>query len=123
MGREPVAIPGIDVLTHYHTGISNVDYLQASVLLRETTNNKQAPTSGTPHLSRGAITTCYNATLEATQPIPAGMELFSSFWDVWDGNYTDDMYQDTIHRYDYDDADKIIAALLDFYRDVPGLLP
>jgi hypothetical protein len=56
-----------------------VDYLQASVLLRETTNNKQAPTSGTPHLSRGAITTCYNATLEATQPIPAGMELFSSF--------------------------------------------
>jgi hypothetical protein len=100
-----------------------MDYLQANVLLRETTNNKQAATSGTPHLSRGAITNYYNVMLKAMQPIPAGTQLFASFGDVWDGNYTDYMYQDTICRYDHDDVDKIIAALLHLYQDVLDLLP
>jgi hypothetical protein len=122
----PVFIPGIGTLANYHTGISNVDFLQASVLLRDNANtnnnnNVHAPKPGKPHLSRGSITPYHNVTLKASQPIPAGMELFADFGDIWDGNYTDDQYQDKIHRYDYDDADKIIEALLDFYNDFPDL--
>ena len=119
----PVAIPGIGVLANYHTGISNVDFLQASVLLRDatTTTTTTTTTIGKTHLSRGAISPYHNVTLMATQPIPAGMELFANFGDEWDGNYTDDFYQDKIQRYDYDDADKIVRLLVDFYNDFQDL--
>lgn len=123
----PLAIPGIGVLPNYHTGVFNVDFLQASVLLRDnqyqTTEGETYVTAqpGKAHLSRGALTTYHNVTLRATQPIPAGMELFANFGDIWDGNYTNDFYQDTFHRYDYEDADKIIDALLDLYQDFPDL--
>ena len=114
----PVAIPGIGVLPNYHTGISNVDFYQASVLLRD---RPSYTSPGKPHLSRGAVTPYYNVSLRATTTIPAGMELFADFGDVWDGNYTDDNYQDKIQRFDYEDADKIIAELIEFYDDFPEL--
>jgi len=66
----PVAIPGIGSLPNYHTGFSNVDFLQSAVLLRD---RPKSPKSGTPHPSRGAITPYYNVTLRATRDIPAGM--------------------------------------------------
>jgi hypothetical protein len=114
----PMAIPGIGVLSSYHTGISNVDFLQAAVLLRDTPDFL---VPGRPHLSRGAITPYHNVTLKATRQIPQGMELFADFGDMWDGNYTDDAYQDTIRRYDYEMADVIVQALVDFYDDFPHL--
>jgi hypothetical protein len=131
----PVAIPGIGVLANYHTGISNVDFLQASLYLRDNNNNNRDNNNNKPHAhkstgtrsghaqahahpARGANTPYYNATLRATQPIPAGMELFANFGDVWDGNYTDDFYQDKITRFDYDLADKVIDKLLQFFQDL-----
>ena len=110
---SPVAIPGIGALSRYHTGTSNVDFLQAAVLLRDSQR--------VPPLSRGAITPYYNVSLKTTKDIPAGMELFADFGDMWDGNSTDDAFQDTIHRHDYDSADKVIGALVDFYDEFPNL--
>jgi hypothetical protein len=112
---SPVVIPGIGVLANYHTGGSNVDFAQASVLLRD---RESFTNPGKAHPSRGAITPYYDVTLHATSDIPAGMELLADFGGVWDGNYTDDVYQDTIHRYDYEQADKIIDALVEFYQDI-----
>ena len=66
----PLLIPGIGVLPQFHRGISNVDFLQEGVLLRE---RPRTPTPGTPHPGRGAITPYYNITLKATRNIPAGM--------------------------------------------------
>lgn len=113
-----VVIPGIGVLPQYHTGASNVDYLQQGVLLRDL---PKSPKSGTPHPSRGAITPYYNVTLRASRDIPAGMELLADFGDVWDGNYTTDFYQDKITRHDYEIADEIIQQLVSLYKDFPSL--
>ena len=66
----PLLIPGIGVLPQFHRGISNVDFLQEGVLLRE---RPRMPTPGTRHPVRGAITHYYNITLKATRNIPAGM--------------------------------------------------
>jgi hypothetical protein len=49
------------------------------------------------------------------------VELFADFGDVWDGNYTQDHYQDTITRHDYEIADSIIQQLVDLYKDFPAL--
>ena len=113
----PLAIPGVGVLSNYHSGYSNVDFTQASVLLRDRLNipGKEV---GKTHLSRGAITPYYNVTVHATKSIPAGIELFADFGDVWDGNFTDDAFQDKLDRNDYEEADKIINALVEFYDDV-----
>jgi hypothetical protein len=111
----PVAIPGIGVLANYHTGFTNVDFLQASLHLRPYAHSYK---SGHAHPGRGATTSYYNATLRATQPIPAGMELFANFGDVWDGNYTDDFYQDKITRFDYETADIIIDKLVTFFLEL-----
>jgi hypothetical protein len=111
----PVVIPGIGVLASYHTGVSNVDFMQASMYFRDKPHGYK---SGHANPARGANTPYYNATLRATQPIPAGMELFANFGDVWDGNYTDDFYQDKITRFDYDTADKIIDKLLTFFAEL-----
>ncbi|CAJ1959111.1 unnamed protein product [Cylindrotheca closterium] len=116
----PAAIPGIGVLSHYHSGISNVNFHQASVLLRKSPSFLKA---GEPHLSRGAITTYHNVTLQATREIPLGMEFFADFGDVWDetSGDNDDAYQDTIRRSDYEKADTIISDLVTFFQEFPDL--
>eukprot|EP00980_Cylindrotheca_fusiformis_P005804 scaffold1223_cov119-Cylindrotheca_fusiformis.AAC.7 len=114
----PMAIAGIGVLPGYHTGIANVNFLQAASLLSDT---EEYLVAGQSHLSRGAISPYHNVTLKATRQIPQGMELFADFGDLWDGNFTDDIYQDTIRRYDYEIADGIIQSLLDFYDEFPNL--
>jgi hypothetical protein len=108
----PVAIPGIGILANYHSGIYNVQWLEGSTLLRQRTSDM--PLAGQPHPSRGAITPYYNLTFQTTQPIRAGMEIFANFGDVWDGNHTDDYYQDKLTRWDYMEADKILDKILDF---------
>jgi hypothetical protein len=102
-------------LANFHSGISNVDYLQGAVLLSET---PESPPMAVAHPSRGAITPYHNATLKATQHIPAGMELFADYGDVWDGNFTADIYQDKITRFDYEQADEILEKILEFQEQV-----
>jgi len=74
---SPGIIPGIGVLANYHSSYSNADFLQASVLLRETEDKLKK--IGEASLIRGAVTPYFNATLKATQHIPAGMEIFADF--------------------------------------------
>lgn len=105
-----LTIPGLGVLANFHSGTSNVDWKQSAVLLREDSVFE----AGKAHPSRGAITTFSNITMVATQNIKAGMELFANFGDIWDGNYTDDMFQDKITRWDYREADKVLDAILSF---------
>jgi hypothetical protein len=77
----PALIPGIGTLSLYHTTYSNVKFVQAAVLKRDPMvgDGTVFPQSGKPHLTRGAITPYYNATLRATDRIPAGMELFADY--------------------------------------------
>lgn len=85
----PALIPGIGTLSLYHSTYSNIHFQQAAVLKRApmvgTSNSggdggdSSYPKSGQAHLMRGAITPYYNATLQATERIPAGMELFADF--------------------------------------------
>jgi hypothetical protein len=118
----PGLIPGVGILANYHTGYSNVHFLQAALLKREPmVGGPQFPTSGRAHLLRGAVTPYYNATLVATEHIPEGMELFADFGHDWDGNFTENVYQDKIHRYDYDIADRLVDALIDFYEQFPDV--
>ena len=103
-------IPGHGVLANYHSGDSNVDWSQASALLR---TPPETPAPGIAHPSRGAITPYFNLTITATKPIKPGMEIFANFGDVWDDNSTD-IYQDRLTRSDYKEADKVIEAVIDF---------
>lgn len=107
-----VAIPGYGIMANYHSGTHNVDWLQGAVLLRDDSVFE----AGKAHPSRGAITTYSNLTMVATQPIKAGMELFANFGEVWDGNHTDDVFQDKLTRWDYQDADKILDKVLAFIK-------
>lgn len=49
------------------------------------------------------------------------VELFADFGDDWDGNFTDDFYQDKFTRYDYMLADEIIRELVGLYKDFSNL--
>jgi hypothetical protein len=90
----PAIIPGTGLLANYHTGYSNANFLQAAIFLREAMLSSTPtavndddidgdagpfPRMGQAHLMRGAVTPYYNATLKATQDIPAGMEIFADF--------------------------------------------
>jgi hypothetical protein len=81
----PSLIPGIGTLSLYHTTYSNVQFIQAAVLQREPMvgDGTVFPQSGKAHLTRGVITPYYNATLRATERIPAGMELFADYGCMW----------------------------------------
>jgi hypothetical protein len=39
----------------------------------------------------------------------------------WDGNFTENIYQDKIHRYDYEIADDLVDALITFFDNYPNL--
>jgi hypothetical protein len=109
-------IPGHGVLAQFHSGTCNVDWLQASALLR---TPPDVPSPGVAHGSRGAITPYFNFSIAATQPIKAGMEIFANFGDAWE-NKTDDVFQEKVTRSDYEEADKVLEKILDFmdkYRD------
>lgn len=115
---SPVAIPGIGILANYHSGTYNVKWLEGATLLRKRT--MEMPIPGQAHPARGAVTPYTNLTFRATQRIPAGMEIFANFGDVWDGNHTDDFYQDKLTRWDYMEADKILDKIVEFmnkYQD------
>jgi hypothetical protein len=105
-------VPGAGVLANYHSGIYNVDWLQGSVLKRE---REDITEPGRAHPSRGAITPYHNLTIQATQKIKAGMELFANFGDVWDESEKEkNIYQDKINRWDYMDADKVLDSVIEF---------
>lgn len=105
------AIPGYGILANYHSGTFNVDWVPGSVLLRD---RSSVTKQGVAHPSRGAITPFYNLTMKATQSIKAGMEIFANFGEVWDGNHTDDIFQDKLTRWDYMQADQVLDKILEF---------
>lgn len=72
---SPGVIPGVGMLANFHATYSNADFLLAAILLREP--GEEFPDSGEASLLRGAVTPYFNATLKATQNIPAGMEIFA----------------------------------------------
>ena len=73
---SPLAIPGVGVLSNYHTCTSNVDFTQASVLLRRQESFFPRKEPGKRHLTRGAITPYYNVTIHATRDIPQTYKLY-----------------------------------------------
>lgn len=91
-------VPGVGALSNYHSGFANVDWLQGAVLLRE---RQDLTEPGQAHLSRGAISNTHNLTMVATRHIPAGMELFANYGDVWDDKSDQNEFQDKFHRQDY----------------------
>ena len=106
-------IPGIGSLTNYHAGIANVDWDQASILLREpddTVNDML----GKPHISRGTISPYYNATIKATMWIQPGMELFAHYGATEDPSEINSYYE-TVTRWDYEKADKILDRILNYF--------
>jgi len=115
----PGFIPGIGILANFHSTYSNANFLQASILLSEP--GEEFPNAGEASLLRGAVTPYFNTTLKATQNIPAGMEIFADFGEVWDGNFTENIYQDKIHRYDYHLADELVRKLVELYENHPDL--
>lgn len=116
---SPGFVPGIGILANYHSTFSNADITQASILLRERENEFR--NHGEANLLRGAVTNYFNATLQVTRKIPAGMEIFPNYGDVWDGNFSENLYQDKLYRYDYDLADEIVKKLNTLYDKHPKL--
>lgn len=107
-------IAGVGALPRYHAGVSNVDWVQGSLLLREPDEFLQAIT-GKPHASRGAITSYYNATVRATREIRPGMELFAQYGDNWDSSGNEGgVYHDKVLRGDYEKADQLLDKILEF---------
>lgn len=103
-------VPGVGSLASYHSATHNVDWFQGAALMRQHSLFEE----GKPHPARGAITPYENLTMRATRNIPAGMELFANFGDVWDESKVD-IYEQTITRWDYGDADKVLDKVLDFF--------
>ena len=113
-----VYIPGIGIWANHHSGMSNVDWLQSSILLRELDEVAQSQ-RGLAHPSRGAITPYYNATLRATREIPPGMELYGNLGSS-NGEPVDDIFQEKVTRWDFDQADKLLDKILAFMEKYDG---
>jgi hypothetical protein len=109
-----VFIPGYGVLANYHPGISNMDWVQAAVLLREP-DEYLTRIKGKDDVSRAAVTQYYNLTGRATEPVKPGMELFASYGDSWDTAADEDEYQEKVTRKDYANADKVLQKILDYF--------
>jgi hypothetical protein len=107
-----VYVPGIGVLSQYHSAYSNIDWRQASVLQRQLPEFWE---SSSGHPSRGAISSYYNMTMQASADIPVGMELFANFGDSWD-SYTEDIYEQALNRWDYMAADQLLGKMYDYSR-------
>jgi hypothetical protein len=106
-------IPGIGSLTNYHAGLANVDWDQASILLREP-DDVVRDQIGKPHINRGTITPYYNATIKATTWIQPGMELFAHYGATEDSTDVS-IYHDTVTRWDYEKADKLLDRMLNYF--------
>lgn len=107
-----VAVPGVGNLANYHSGTNNIDWQQSSALLRKPMDVFEA---GVANPSRGAISPFHNMTMKATQRIPAGMELFANFGETWDSSSSiDDSFQEKLTRWDYQQADQILDAIVKF---------
>jgi hypothetical protein len=105
-------VPGAALLSKYHAGFSNVDWLQGSLLLREP-DELEHELTGKAHPSRGAITPYYNATMRALRTIHPGMELFVSYGETLDEDAVD-MYHDKVSRWDYENADRVVDRVMEF---------
>lgn len=106
-------VPGVGMLTNYHSGYYNVEWHQLSVLAREPYLPSQQASP-----ARGSISPYYNLTMRASKKIPAGMELFANYGDAWDSEQSgdgDDIYQQKLTRQDYEIADKVVNRILDFF--------
>ena len=110
--------PGIGAIGNYHSLISNADWLAAASILRE---REDFTEPGQPHLSRGAITNLYNVTMIATERIPAGMEIFPNYGDMWDKDESTP-FQDKLSRKDFVDADKVSHYLQMIIKRTPRLI-
>lgn len=111
-------VPGIGMLTNYHSGYYNVEWHQPSVLAREPylPSQKASP-------ARGSISPYYNLTMMASKKIVAGMELFANYGDIWESDHNgdaDDIYQQKISRQDYEIADKLVNRILNFFENFEG---
>ena len=112
-------IQGIGVWANHHSGMSNVDWFQSSILLREL-DEVALSQRGLAHPSRGAITPYYNATLRATQKIPPGMELYGNLGSSTEGEAANDIFQEKVTRWDFDHADKLLDKILAFMEKYDG---
>uniref|UniRef100_A0A7S3LBW9 SET domain-containing protein n=1 Tax=Amphora coffeiformis TaxID=265554 RepID=A0A7S3LBW9_9STRA len=112
-------VPGLGALAAYHSGVYNVEILQHAVWQRS--RDPSMPDSGKADTSRGAISTFHNMTLKVTRTIPAGMELFANFGDVWDAQRDTSAFQDKVVRQDYADADKIVQRITDYFDKFPDM--
>ena len=104
-------VPGAGALANYHSGIHNIDWEQGDVLCRE---HEHLVEPGKYSPGRGAYTDIFNMTMRATRDIPAGMELFANFGDMWDKDKDEDKFQDRLTRQDYNHADDYLEKLLVF---------
>jgi SET domain len=111
-------IPGIGAIPRYHSGISNIEWIQASLLLRSP-DELATEIRGQPHISRGAITHYYNATIRASRNIRPGMEIFANYGEGYDDNDAG-TFHEKILREDYDIADKLLDKILHFMNHFKG---
>ena len=112
-------VPGLGALANFHSGLYNVEFWQHAVWTRNRPDSRPAP--GKADTSRAAISTFHNMTMRVTRPIPAGMELFANFGDVWDAQKDTSMYQDKIVRQDYFDADVLLQRIMDYFDKFPDM--
>ena len=113
-----VFIPGVGNYAHHHSGLYNVDWLQASLILRNPDEVAQQQ-RGRAHPSRGAVSPYYNATLMATRAIPPGMELYCNLGSPMD-DLESDVFQEKVTRWDYEHADKLLDNILAFMERFEG---
>lgn len=104
-------VGGLGSLAQYHAAYANVDWVPASTML----NFEALQPPGKAHPTRGTISPYSNLTMRATQHIPAGMELFPAFGEVWDDDTAqqkDDMFEQRLIRSDYVKADELVGKLM-----------
>lgn len=112
-------VPGLGALAAYHSGVYNIEIWQHASWSRGP--DEALPAAGKADVSRGAVSTFHNITARATRHIPAGMELFANYGDVWDAAKDTSLYQDKIVRQDYEDADKIVQRMAEYFDKFPDM--
>jgi len=117
-GRVITAIPGAGVLGNYHPFLINSDWNQFSGHFRKMKGASMSPKK--PHVGRGAYTTYFNVTIQSTQAIQAGVEIFANYGEQWEENNKkedaeeEDEDDTTVKRKDYNKLDAVVDQVLDF---------
>ena len=115
--RLVAAIPGAGVLSAFDVKLTNANWKHHAAYQLAKQDGTDAPSTtyysaGISHPGRGAVSSFYSATVEATADIAKGSEIFMDYGENW----ADEERREALVLEDYKKLDKTIEKMIAFFE-------